>query len=363
MMTVVLGWDIGGANIKASLVEVRDGRVTRLEVRREYFPLWKRGREALPGALARIQEELLAGLELSAIGVTMTAELCDIYWCKREGVDHVLDCVEATSRGKPIYVLDCECSLLSPREARREYMKVAAANWAATAWLVSKFFEDCIVVDVGSTTTSIIPIVGGKCAALGKNDLEKLMCGELVYTGALRTNVAAIVDRVPVRGGYARVSSELFALSGDVHLILGNISEEDYTAETADGRGKSRAECMARLARVVCADIEMLSEEEILGIAEYVCERQVEQVADALRQVLSRLRAEGRGEIPIVAVGLGAFLAKRAAERAGVESAVDLGELMGSSASLAAPAVGVALMAAEKIAGPIELGGILGLRR
>lgn len=120
---------------------------------------------------------------------------------------------------------------------------------------------------------------------------------------------------------------------------------------------------MARLARVVCADVEMLSEEEILGIAKYVYERQVEQVADALRQVLSRLRAEGEGEIPVVVVGLGAFLAKRAAERAGVERVVDLGELAGSPASLAAPAVGVALMVAEKIAGPIEVGGVLGLRR
>jgi probable H4MPT-linked C1 transfer pathway protein len=100
--------------------------------------------------------------------------------------------------------------------------------------------------------------------------LEKLVNGELVYTGALRTNVAAIVNAVPVRGGMARVSSELFATSGDVHLVLGNIGEEDFSTDTADGRGKSRAEALARLARVVCADVEMLSEGEIVRIAEHV---------------------------------------------------------------------------------------------
>ena len=85
--------------------------------------------------------------------------------------------------------------------------------------------------------------------ARGKTDLEKLMCGELVYTGSLRTNVAAIVHSIPIRNGVAGVASELFALSGDVHLVLGNISEEDYTSETADGRGKTVPEALARLSQ------------------------------------------------------------------------------------------------------------------
>ncbi len=86
-----------------------------------------------------------------------------------------------------------------------------------------------MVVDVGSTSTSIIPIVNGQVAAHGKTDLDKLICGELVYTGSLRTNVAAIVQSIPIRNGVAGVASELFALSGDVHLVLGNITEKDYT--------------------------------------------------------------------------------------------------------------------------------------
>ena len=104
-----------------------------------------------------------------------------------------------------------------------------------------------MVVDVGSTSASIIPIVNGQVAAKGKTDLDKLICGELVYTGSLRTNVAAIVHSVPVKGGIAGVASELFALSGDVHLVLGNITEKQYTCETADGRGKSLPEALARL--------------------------------------------------------------------------------------------------------------------
>ena len=127
-------------------------------------------------------------------------------------------------------------------------LKYAAANWAATGWLVAQKVKDCVVVDVGSTSASIIPIVDGQVAAKGKTDLDKLICGELVYTGSLRTNVAAIVTFVPVKNCIAGVASELFALSGDVHLVIRQHHRDtDYTCETADGRGKKLPEALARI--------------------------------------------------------------------------------------------------------------------
>nr|MDO8043404.1 hydantoinase/oxoprolinase family protein [Candidatus Baldrarchaeota archaeon] len=351
-MVYVAGFDIGGANTKVSLVKVENGILREIQTAKKYFPIWKAGKDKLVNILREITDEVMHGVKLEAVGVTITAELSDAYWCKREGINHVLDCVEKIFKNLPIYVLNCDGGLLTVEEARKEFLKVAAANWAATAWMISRIMKNCIVIDVGSTTTSIIPILEGKCAASGKTDLEKLMCGELVYTGSLRTNVAAIVDKIPIRGNYARVSSELFALSGDVHLILGNIREEDYTTETADGRGKTRLEAMARLARVVCADIEMLGEEEIEDMARYIYDKQIDQIAEGLRQVYSRLKPEIREEIPVVTVGLGGeFLAKRAAERVGFKKIISLEDFLGVDASIIAPAVGVALMVADKLVG------------
>ena len=193
------------------------------------------------------------------------------------------------------------------------------------------------------------------------------MVGELVYTGCLRTNVAAIVDSVPIRGGAARVSSELFAQSGDVHLVLGNITEEEYTTETADGRGKTRGEALARLARVVCADTEMLGEEEIVQMARYVYEKQVEQVADGLKQIYSRVKSLVAADVPVVVTGIGKlFLAAVAARKLGVDEIIDLEKLCFGDAFVygmpesplvcgsvvkASPAFGVALMTASKLEG------------
>jgi probable H4MPT-linked C1 transfer pathway protein len=282
----------------------------------------------------------------------MTAELSDAYQTKREGVNHILTCAAEAFAGVPVFVLDVDATLRPIDSAKAEPLRVAAANWAATGRLVSQLIKTCVIIDVGSTSTSIIPVVDGRVSATGKTDLEKLVNGELVYTGSLRTNVAATVQSVPLRNGTARVSSELFAQSSDVHLVLGNIIEEEYTTETADGLGKTRREALARLARVVCADIEMLTEQEIVQIARYVHSRQVEQVVEGLSLVYSRTKKLTAEKIPLVVTGIGKdFIAKTAAQKIRVDKVIDLGKLIHDGVITASSAVGVALMAASKVEG------------
>jgi probable H4MPT-linked C1 transfer pathway protein len=349
----VLGYDIGGANTKAALVSVKNGVLLKTEVAVEYFPIWKQP-EKLASVLLGLKEQLGVGW-LDGVGVTMTAELSDAYQTKREGVHHILGYVKTAFPEAPIYVLNTDAKLESLDVAKQEPLGVAAANWAATGWLVAQHLKNCAVVDIGSTSTSIIPIINGKVTALGKTDLDKLICGELIYTGSLRTNIAAIVQSIPTRNGVAGVSSELFALSGDVHLALGNISEKEYTSETADGRGKSLPEALARLARVVCADVEMLTRQEIISIAQFIYDKQIRQVESGLTKVYSYTKSLTQDKVPVVVTGLGKdFLARKAAMNINVDSIVDLGTLLSEKAVLATPAFGVALMAANMLEGEVS---------
>jgi len=350
-MVNVLGLDIGGANTKAAFIETQDATMQELRTAIEYFPIWKSGKDQLPKILEKQKKGLVDPTALDGVGVTVTAELSDAYQTKKEGIRHVLDCVTEVFGDVPTFVLDVEANLLPVKDARREPLKVASANWAATGWMISHLIKNCIVVDVGSTTTSIIPVIKGKIAAEGRTDLEKLQNGELVYSGSLRTNVAAIVNGIPVRGKVARVSSELFAQSGDIHLILGNIEEEEYTAETCDGRGKTGMEAMARLARVVCADTDMLTEQEIRDMARFVYHKQVEQITGGLKQVYERIKPYLQ-EKTVVVTGLGRnFLARKAAENAEFKDIIDVKEQLGAEAAVVSPSVGVALMLASKLEG------------
>src|SRR4029077_6920769 len=118
-----------------------------------------------------------------------------------------------------------------------------------TARVVGRLFPDCLLIDVGSTTTDIIPIVAGRPATSSRTDLDRLREGELVYTGALRTPGGAIASVVPVRGRAVAVSAEGFALAGDVHLWRGELAPGDYSVPSPDGRPATNAFAGERLAR------------------------------------------------------------------------------------------------------------------
>jgi len=338
-----VGLDVGGANTKIAVIDVTHDDV-RVKTAREYFPVWAKSREELPELLLRMRSSLCSG-KPDCVCVTMTAELSDAYETKREGVNHVLSSVEEAFSGVEVYVVNCTAELLGVEEARGRHMEVAAANWPATGWMIGKVFRDCIFIDVGSTTTDIIPVRGGVPCPEGRSDVERLISGELVFTGALRTNVSAITSRVPLRGYMCRVSPEKFALTADVHLVLGHISEDEYTCETADGREKDAYHSMARIARVVCADLEEISRNDVLKIAKHIYLKQLEQVVEGLEQVSSR-----NPEIDtVVTVGLGEeFLAKKAAEKLGFTKIYSLKNMLGKKVSENAPAVAAALMIVEK---------------
>jgi probable H4MPT-linked C1 transfer pathway protein len=346
---VIIGWDIGGANTKASLVEFSGDKIVKMRSTLRYFPIWLEGRERLPEVLKELKVELLGKERVDAVGVTMTAELSDAYYTKSEGVNHILNSVQIAFQDENclIRVADVDANLRTIEEAREDPLKVAAANWPATAWLVAAHVKNTILIDTGSTTTDIIPIKDGRIVAEGKTDPERLVSGELVFTGALRTPIAAIVNTLTYKGKPCRISSEKFALSADVHLVLNHITEDEYTCDTADGRTNSRRDSLARLARVICADVEMLTEAEIIVLAEEIYSAQLKTIVDGLLQVAGKLHltTETRKGFSITVAGLArAFLATEAAKRAGFEKIKSIEELLDARSALTAPSAAAAIM-------------------
>jgi probable H4MPT-linked C1 transfer pathway protein len=302
----VIGLDVGGANTKAVW---RNGDERRAVSRA--FEVW-RDREAL----AVVLREIVAGVAtgpVEAVALTTTAELSDAFRTKREGVAFVLDAAEAALDIPQLLAFTTAGEVVSLAEARARAPEVAAANWLASALAVAAARPDALMIDVGSTTADVIPIAAGRVVAGGRTDLDRLLAGELVYTGALRTSLAAIAARVPVRGGWCPVASELFALSADVHLLLGHLPPGAYTCATPDGRPATVEFARERVARLVCADAEQLGAGEIDAIAAFLHGEQVRQIEAAGRRVSGRLD----GDAPVVPLGSGAFLAREAAERLG----------------------------------------------
>src|SRR5262249_24868818 len=157
---------------------------------------------------------LIASLPAAdVLAVTMTGELCDCFESKRQGVHAILDAVEAAAGATPVLVYRTEGRFVTPAEARTAAPLVAAANRPALATLAGRYAPQgpALLIDVGSTTTDIVPLLDGRPVPQGRTDPERLDCGELVYTGIRRTPICALL------GG--NIAAEVFATTLDAYLV------------------------------------------------------------------------------------------------------------------------------------------------
>jgi probable H4MPT-linked C1 transfer pathway protein len=315
MSSGVLGLDIGGANLKAA-----DPHGIARTVP---FALWKQ-----PGKLPHALRALLAALPpADALAVTMTGELCDCFASKREGVNAILDAVLAVAQSSPVRVWSTQGRFLSPQQARQTPLEVASANWHALATFHARFVPQGtgLLIDVGSTTTDLLPLRDGRPVPQGWTDPERLRSGELVYLGVRRTPLIGLMAG----------AAELFATVHDVFLVLGEAPEDPADSETADGRPATLSCAHARLARMLCGDLETTTEQERLDLAREVRWRLMMRLAFAIEAVARRLpQMPGR----VILSGSGEFLAREALYR---QEAIPPGDLV-SLANSANPAVSTA---------------------
>ena len=144
---------------------------------------------------------------------------------------------------------------------------------------------------------------------------------------------------MPLGSGVAGVSAEGFALAADVHVWRGALQPGDYSGATPDGRPATREYAGDRLARVVCADREMLDDDAVTAIADAVANAQITRIAQSVRRVMARHPSIGAA----VVTGAGEFIATAAAREAGL-LVISLADRYGRDAARCAPATAVALL-------------------
>ena len=272
----VIGWDIGGAHLKAARLE--SGRV--VNVVQLPCPLWQ-GLDELDRAFDAAIERLGPA---SHHAVTMTGELADVFVGRKAGVRGIADL--AASRLGAISLYAGRSGFVPVDRADDFTADIASANWHATAALAARHFGHGLLIDMGSTTTDIIALKDGVPVFAGYSDAERLETGELVYTGALRTSLMVLARHLVFRGRRRGVMAEHFATMADVNRLLGRVNPHIDLYPTADGTGKSLAETRRRLSRLIGED--GLSDVEALDISNQFAEHQLAEIHAAAEAVISR---------------------------------------------------------------------------
>jgi probable H4MPT-linked C1 transfer pathway protein len=330
-----LGLDIGGANLKAA-----DGRGW---ARVQPFELW-RDPSALSAALHHL---LLASPAVDKLAITMTGELCDCFRTKAEGVRQILCAAEQIAGSREIRVYLVGGRLASISESQELWHLAAASNWHALAQFACRFVlrRSGILIDIGSTTTDIIPLVDGRPSPQGCNDTDRLIAGELAYTGVGRTPVCAVTTSLPWRNNLCPVAAEFFATAADAYVILSQLPErEDFTG-TADGRPLTKQLSCERLARMICADASSFGVSDAERAAASIRDAQSRQLKVAIQKVVAQMKCQPD---TLVLSGSGEFLSLPIAQTVFPDAAVvTLSEKLGPAVSAAGPAHALAVLANE----------------
>ncbi len=306
-MRTAVGWDIGGVHLKAA--RAHDGSV--VDAVQIASPL-RLGVEGLAQAFAQ------AAARMGTVDchvVTMTGELADTFESRARGVETLAALAGRALAGGSVMIYAGPLGLVPAERAGAHVREVASANWHASAALVGASCRAALFADTGSTTTDLVPVLGGAVAARAYTDAERLAAGELVYTGLVRTPLMAVARRAPWNGRMTPLINENFATMADVYRVLETLPDGVDQMATADGRAKTKDASCARLARIVGCDAADADETAWTALARWFAEAQIRTIVEAAMLVLSHNALPA--EAPIVGGGIGETVLRELARRLG----------------------------------------------
>ena len=175
----VIGWDLGGAHLKAARLDAQGciGSVVQVAC-----PLWQ-GMEQLEEALGVVLSEVGAARRHA---VTMTGEMVDLFPHRAAGVSRLAAAMHDWLSPAELRFYAGAAGFLSADQVAAHTAELASANWLASATCVAAHRPDALFIDVGSTTIDLVPIVAGRVVARGRNDFARLVALHDRVDAALR---------------------------------------------------------------------------------------------------------------------------------------------------------------------------------
>ena len=339
----IIGWDIGGAHVKASLLEA--GAVTAIA--QWATPLWT-GLEHLDAAIEAARARWPAFAH-ARHAVTMTAEMTDLFPDREAGVRALCERLTAVL-GPAVHFYAGEAGWLAADEAAAHWKAIASANWLATASLVAQRLPDAVLIDIGSTTTDLIPVRACRPIPTGRSDATRLASGELVYLGVVRSPLCALARRIRFRGTAYNVMNEFFATTADVFRLSGELDPAHDLYPPADDGVRDEAGSRLRLARMIGHDARDAGADDWHAFA---LRWRGQMLAEIRRNLVRVIRQAGLpASAPFVGAGCGAFLVRDLADVlghpwVGFDALATVTPDCAEWARVCAPSVAVAQLAAE----------------
>jgi len=351
----VIGWDVGGAHLKAALLDI-DGNLR--QVIQVPCALW-RGLNELEVAIDEVLSKF--SIQTAFHAITMTGELVDLFSNREVGVVEISRLMQSKLSGtKQFYTgaLNTDfAGFVMVDEVSSLWRHIASANWLASAGFIAKKVEYGLLIDMGSTTTDFVLIDDHRPSCLGYTDAARMQTEELVYTGVIRTPLMALSQKIEFQNNITSVVAEYFATTADVYRLTGDLLAEDDMADTADGKEKTVDASAQRIARMIGYDVEDYPLNTWIMLAKTFKQQQVSRLQEVAKRQISRVK--NNSEFRIIGAGAGSFLVREIALNLNIQY-LELADLLNDTqtnhptdalnhwASVCLPAYAVAYLAFNK---------------
>ena len=232
-----IGWDIGGAHTKVSVIYRN-----RIKTRVFNLELW------YPDSMHKLKllindKKLFSSDSIHCI--TLSGEMCDIFSSRIDGLNKIFSLFKSISSRVYVFTKNRIIKLSKLNNLNN----ISSMNWYPIGLLLRDKIDQCIAVDIGSTTTDFILIKANKIINKRIDDLSGLNTNELLYLGCLRSPLYAVSKNINCSEKIFNVIPENFSSLADVYQLLEVIdARNDYTVR-ADKRDKRLLYCYKRISR------------------------------------------------------------------------------------------------------------------
>lgn len=309
MTKPVIGWDIGGAHVKAVMLDSQ-GSIVR--VSQQACALWK-GLHLLEAALQGILRSWQLQPAQCQHAITMTGELVDLFEHRAQGVHAIAKTVKKHLPHAMFYMASQDRTAMFTGKVNGHEPYIASMNWHASVQCLAEVNVSgvLLVVDIGSTTSDITVCHARQVIAAGWTDAERMANHGLLYTGVVRTPLMALGPYIDWDRQPRHIAAEYFATTADVYRVLGELHPYHDLADTADGQDKSLTASMRRLARMVGHDLEDADAATWYTLSQAFRQKQLLCLLHAIQSTMTQLDTQ-----PVAMTGLGAgyFLCTELAE-------------------------------------------------
>jgi uncharacterized hydantoinase/oxoprolinase family protein len=167
----------------------------------------------------------------------------------------------------------------------------------------------------------------------------------LLYTGAWRSPLNALFNKVVLNDQSVSIANEMFATIADAYIWHGHVPEDPDNLNTANAGPATRQAAGQRLSRMLCSDVDEIGQSGVDAIADAAIESNFSFIANAIQRVVSDHPAL---PLDFVISGSGSWLAKpilACSFNPSEINVVQLDQQLGTSASTCAAAYAVMTLA------------------